>query len=527
MASQTPEPEQWAVVLIDDEADIREVTSITLEDAGYSVRTAIDGAKGIAACEAAPPHIVITDIRMPGSLDGLAVLEQVKQRWPDTEVIVITAYGDVDIAIRALQLDASDFVTKPINAAALHTALDRARDRYLSRKNLRDHARLLEEENARTSEELRRIMAWRRGLIENSMDGIMGLSPDGVVAHWNPAMEEIAGYRRDEVVGRRRFDDFIDARDRDRLMDALASDKYGGKGRLYVHEAGLAARDGSRVPVRVSASTVNTGDDRPGTVWFFRDLRTLRRLEREMEDQARMLHQDKMMSLGRLAASVVHEINNPLSGILNYLRLMQRTMERGDPGPDKIARFREYLDLVVGETARCSNIVSNLLTFSRRTADSTGPVDVDDLLERSALLSRHKCELSDVDLAVHCQPDTPPVAGDFNQLQQCVLNLVMNAVDAMPDGGKLTLAARRNNREDRVRIEVRDTGPGIPEDILPNIFEPFFTTKEEGYGVGLGLSTVYGIVLNHGGTVRAENARDGGARFLLDLPAASTEDREG
>lgn len=240
-----------------------------------------------------------------------------------------------------------------------------------------------------------------------------------------------------------------------------------------------------------------------------------------MEDQARILHQDKMMSLGRLAASVVHEINNPLSGILNYLRLMIRILQQGSPAPDRIEKFQHYLKLVEAETRRCSQIVSGLLSFSRMSPPNFGQVDIDALLERSILLSRHRLELGNIRLESSIQPNIPSVVGDFNQLQQCVINLIFNAIDAMPNGGALNLDGRYDADNDQVIITVKDSGRGISPENLPHIFEPFFTTKDEGFGVGLGLSTVYGIMERHKGTVKVESRPGEGAVFMLLLPISN------
>ncbi|MFW5855292.1 MAG: sensor histidine kinase, partial [Thermodesulfobacteriota bacterium] len=231
-----------------------------------------------------------------------------------------------------------------------------------------------------------------------------------------------------------------------------------------------------------------------------------------------ILHQDKMMSLGRLAASVVHEINNPLAGVLNYCRLMIRILNRGNLKPDNIRKFEQYLGLVESETARCSEIVSNLLTFSRKSPVSFSPVEVRELLDRSVLLCQHKLELSNIRLTTDYSSTVPAIQGDFNQLQQCIINLVFNALDAMPEGGELTLGASYDSVRNRVVITVQDTGIGIPEENLSHIFEPFFTSKDEGYGVGLGLSTVYGIIRHHNGEVTVESKLEEGTRFDLSLP---------
>lgn len=506
----------WRIVLVDDETDIQEVLSMSLEDAGYEVATASDGKTGLRLCHRLRPHILITDIRMP-DMNGLQVLEAVKKTHPEIEVIVATAFGDMEVAIRALQLDASDFVSKPVGDEALQLALKRARERYTARKQLADHARLLEEESVQTTQELLRNISFQRRLIHGSMDGILGCDRKETAVTYNQALERMVGYARHQVLWRKRLSDFLTPKDARNLRNALEGEPFGGPGRLFLYETRLLTAGGQPVPVQVSATEILEGDRRDGLVFFFRDRRDIHRMEREMADQAKILHQDKMLSLGRLAASVVHEINNPLSGILNYARLMKRILERDRLGPEQVEKFRHHVELVETETSRCSRIVSNLLSFSRHSRIEVTDVDVRDLLERSALLSRHKLELQNIDLDVSAAPNLPPVQGDASQLQQCIINLVFNALDAMPQGGRLVLSAAFESNA--VAVRVRDTGPGIDPEILPHIFEPFYTTKQKGHGIGLGLSTVYGIVERHGGTVRVNSRAGGGTEFTITLPA--------
>ncbi len=515
----------WQIVLIDDEEDIREVMNIALQDAGYNVDTAAAGETGLQLCEDTSPQIVITDIRMPG-IDGLQVLETIKQKYPDIEVIVATAFGEMNLAIRALQLDASDFITKPISDEALFLALKRARERFNSRKQLKDYTALLEKEKAETSQELLKSIAFQRNLIESSMDGILGCDNNDTVVTYNQCMEQMLGFSKEEVLHKMTLKQFFPAGELARLKEELLSNTYGGKNRLILYETSLLENSGREIPVQVSAILLFEQDCANGLVCFFRDLREIRKLEREVSDQARILHQDKMMSLGRLAASVVHEINNPLSGILNYLRLMSRILRQGSLLEDRKEKFQRYLDLVENETNRCSQIVSGLLSFSRISPPSFGQVRIDELLQRCILLSQHKLELSSIRLESSIKPNLPPVTGDFNQLQQCVINLIFNAIDAMPDGGNLTLNSRLDGNSGKVIITVRDSGQGISPENLPHIFEPFFTTKNEGYGVGLGLSTVYGIMERHNGSVNVESRPGAGAAFMLELPVSGSNKEE-
>ena len=517
--------DQWPVLIIDDEEDIREVTALTLMDAGYVVDTAANGAEGLASCETFAPRIVITDIRMPG-MDGIQVLETIKRRFPDTEVIVATAFGEMETAIRALQLDASDFITKPIHTEAMMVALDRARHRYSTRQQLKDYTRHLEKGLSRTTRQLEETVAYQERLIESSMDGILGCDGNGKVVTFNRSMEQMLGLDRAGVLHRATLEHFFSALEYRRFQDDLAASSHGGNGRLMLFETCLLDHHHQSVPVQLSATVLMDEGKSTGLVCFFRDLRRIHRLEQEMADQVRLLHQDKMMSLGRLAASVAHEINNPLSGILNYIRLMLRTFKKGPLPADKQAQFTRYLALVETETDRCSKIVSSLLTFSRRSPVSVGPVSINEILDRSIVLARHKLELGNVTLATRIPDDLPSISGDANQLQQCLINLIFNAVDAMPDGGTLTLSASSQENPETVVVQVTDTGHGIREEDMAHIFEPFYTTKQEGHGIGLGLSTTYGIIDRHGGTLSAASQPGRQTTFEIRLPAQTADDHQ-
>jgi PAS domain S-box-containing protein len=510
-------PSNWKVVLIDDEEDIRDVLTVALQDSGYEVVSAPDGESGLHMCEKISPQIVITDIRMPG-MDGLQVLEAVKKKYPDIEVIVATAFGEMDVAIQALQLDASDFITKPISDEALHLSLNRAKARFSSKKQLKDYTALLEREKAETSRELFKTISFQRNLIEHSIDGILGCDENERVIIFNKSMEKMLGYNGKEVLHKMTFSHFLSPSEELNLIAELEDERYGGKHKLLLYETTLKAKSGRKIPVQVSATPLFDHENVNGLVCFFRDLQEIRKLEREMETQARILHQDKMMSLGRLAASVVHEINNPLSGVLNYLRLMLRILNEEQVTEERVEKFKSYLKLVENEIDRCSQIVASLLNFSRLSPPAFGNVQIQELIERCIILSQHKLELSNIRLKSSIQSGIPAVRGDFNQLQQCIINLIFNAIDAMPKGGTLALEGHYDSAEKMAMITVNDSGQGIAPADLPYIFEPFFTTKSQAFGVGLGLSTVYGIMERHNGSVGVKSQPGKGAEFKLKIP---------
>jgi two-component system, NtrC family, sensor kinase len=327
------------------------------------------------------------------------------------------------------------------------------------------------------------------------------------------------GFERDEAVHKMTFDRLFPPGEAEKFHSMLASEEFGGKERLFLYETWLAAKGGARIPVQLSAAVMYHEEEARGMVGFFRDRREIRKLAQQVADQARLLHQDKMISLGKLAASVVHEINNPIAGILNYARLMTKILNRGALPTDSVAKFQGYLALTESELSRCSKIVSGLLAFSRRSKLEFGPVDINELIAKSVTLSNHKLSLQNIKVETDLQAAIPPITGDGNQLQQCIINLIFNAIDAMPEGGSLKLSSSFDPKKKVVAVVVRDTGYGIPKEDLPYIFDPFFTTKTEGKGLGLGLSTTYGIVDRHKGVIQVESEPGRGALFRIELPA--------
>jgi two-component system NtrC family sensor kinase len=240
--------------------------------------------------------------------------------------------------------------------------------------------------------------------------------------------------------------------------------------------------------------------------------------------QSRLVHNEKMASLGALSAVVAHEINNPLSGVLTYARLVRRRLEKGDA---EIEPLLERLQTIERETARCGNIVRNLLEFSRQSGIAAVPTNLNDVLERTLGLIGHKLDLQGVRLHRRLAGDLPEVTCDAEQIQQALLALLMNAVEAMPEGGELEVATHTgaDERADWVAVEIVDAGPGIADEILPQIFEPFFTTKQDKHGVGLGLSVVHGIVRRHSGEIDVDS-QPGRTRFVLWLPPGGLVDVE-
>lgn len=236
------------------------------------------------------------------------------------------------------------------------------------------------------------------------------------------------------------------------------------------------------------------------------------------EAQEQVIRTEKLASLGKLAATVAHEINNPLAAVLTYTRLMMKLMSRGRFTQERLEDIARYLTIMESETARCGEIVKNLLAFSRQPKITVEASSIEELIEKTLVLISHDLEMKNIQLVKEIEPDLPKIKCSSRHIQQALLNLLSNASEAMPEGGTLTVTAKHSKSDGFVEAVISDTGCGISEEDLKNIFEPFFTTKEEGRGVGLGLSVVHGIITRHNGSIEIESKPDEGSTFKVRLP---------
>ena len=236
-----------------------------------------------------------------------------------------------------------------------------------------------------------------------------------------------------------------------------------------------------------------------------------------------VLQVEKMACMGKLAAVVAHEINNPLSGILTYSRLLRRWLERDPNQFERRQEVEQTLDLISGESRRCGDLVKNLLTFSRTAPLNLAPTDINAVVDRCLRLVQHQLELVGIQCQLDLAPRLPRLHCDAAQMEQALLAIVMNAIDAMPRGGNLWLGTSPSPAG-QLRLTVRDDGVGIAPDLLPRIFEPFLTTKETGKGVGLGLAISRGIVERHGGSIAVVSELGRGTTFTISLPLESPPD---
>jgi len=279
----------------------------------------------------------------------------------------------------------------------------------------------------------------------------------------------------------------------------------------------LRSKDGERVPVSLNAAIVYDGDREAATIGFFHDLReTLRMKEALEKTQIQLLQSEKMASLGKLAAGVAHQLNNPLGGITLFTKLVLEEYELEEGA-------RKDLHRILKDAERCRDTVKELLEFARQTRQEMRPRNINQAISRTLFLLENQAIFQNIEIQKELTPSLPLVPADIQQLNHMFMNIILNAVEAMEGKGKLTLKTCLSSKKNHVTIEISDTGPGIPDGILQQIFEPFFTTKEAGKGTGLGLSLVYGIVENHGGSITARSKPNEGATFIIELPLAGRD----
>ncbi|MBI5582536.1 MAG: PAS domain S-box protein [Deltaproteobacteria bacterium] len=392
------------------------------------------------------------------------------------------------------------------------------------------------------------------GILEGSPIATFVLDRDRRVTHWNRACELLTGKKKEEMIGTRSQWQAFYKEERPVMADcivqkdlALLRQYYGDRelkesslipGAYEAEDFFPRLGQGGRQIFFLSAPITDPEGETQGAITTLQDVTEQRQAEalirRNIAEIARaydelkstqeqLIQSARLASLGKLAATIAHEINNPLAGVLNYIKLLIKFFQKDTIPPERMDDIRGFLAIMERETARCGGIVKNLLSFSRPSVVRKEPAQVNDIIEQALSILTHKIEISGVQLQKNLAPDLPPVTCDAKQIQQALMNIIINGVEAMPQGGTLTIASRRLPAEKMIAVEIRDTGVGIPKEHLDTLFEPFFSTKAEGKGVGLGLSVSYGIISKHQGIIKVESEPGRGTAFQVQLPYLEKE----
>jgi PAS domain S-box-containing protein len=460
--------------------------------------------------------VVVLDYQLPGA-DGLDVLRRIKRARADLPVVVITAAGSEEVAVAAMKEGASDYLVKRFGSSAEESKLAASVRRSL--------------EQAELARAYRRSQEILQTTLELAWDGIAYVNLATLeISSANDSLCRMLGAPRAGLDGRPITSLFVEA-DRPRIVDVLRRVREenprprAGPGRarssqFEEDELHLLAAAGERRTIDLRTVAVDI-DGAPSALMKVRDITEKKRI------QARLVQAQKMEAIGTLAGGIAHDFNNLLGAILGYASFLKRHIQPDD-------RLFKSVQTIEAAAERAAELVQRLLSFSRRGPQEATPFSLNAMVEETMrLLSRSIPETVAID--PHLAPDLPAVEGQETQVQQALLNVCLNARDAMPQGGTLEIStaeagaadlatpglARGERGERRFLVAtVRDTGVGMTPEVLSRVFEPFFTTKARGKGTGLGLATSYAIVKAHGGAIDVTSEPGRGTQVRIVLPAS-------
>jgi PAS domain S-box-containing protein len=364
----------------------------------------------------------------------------------------------------------------------------------------------------RMEKEIKEANDFLNNIIRSSPNAIIATDMKGDILLWNRAAEETLGYPADEVVGKMNIGKiYPDGMAKD-VMKMMRSREYGGVGRLRSYPMVYVRRDGEIIEGNLSAAIIYDDREREiASVGIFVDLKERLDMERKLRDtQEKLLQSEKLAAMGKLTTQIAHELNNPLYGIMNTLELLKTEI------PPESKR-RKILDMSLSETERLTDLLRKMLSFSKPEEEERQPTDVNIILEEILLLTRKQLMENTIQISTALSEDLDNVYASRSQLRQVFLNMILNARDAMPDGGTLTV--KTVQRGDTIHIEIADTGIGIRKENITRIFDAFFTTKDGVKDVGLGLSVCYGFVKEHGGDIQVSSRWGTGTTFTIILPS--------
>jgi PAS domain S-box-containing protein len=499
------------ILIVEDERVVARDIQYRLTRLGYQVAgVTCFGEEAVKLAGETSPDLVLMDIRLEGEMDGVVAAQEIRNRYL-LPVVYLTAYADEDTLQRARVTEPFGYILKPFDERELHTVIEMALYKHQAERRLRES----EHRYAVT--------------LSSIGDGVIATDSNGRVTFLNPTAQKLTGWSTDEAAGRPLPEVFriINEDTRNTVEDPVVKVLREGIVVGLANHTLLIHRDGHELPIDDCGAPIR--DDRggvTGAVLVFHDMSDRRRLEEQIRQS------QKMEAVGRLAGGVAHDFNNLLTAIICFseLLLLKRPPEE---------RARELIGEIHKAGERGARLINQLLAFSRKQVLTLTVLNLNSVI---AGMQKMLATLigEDIELQVQGDRDLGLVKADLSQIEQVIINLAVNAKDAMAGGGVLTLESANQEVDEAfaaanpdmrpgsyVRLRVSDTGRGIDPSVFPYLFEPFFTTKEIGKGTGLGLATVYGIVKQSGGHIVVSSSPGNGTTFhvyLPQLPAGATTD---
>jgi hypothetical protein len=367
---------------------------------------------------------------------------------------------------------------------------------------------LLYQEQQERAAELELLKELNESIVESINVGLLAVDLEGRITHCNSALEEMLGVYRDEAIGKHVeelfAEDFTET-----LQQVLGSAKWHLTELRHIYKLHTASSTGRSLVLNIALAPLQADKQgRTGALVVLEDVTARMRLEEQLQQR------EKLSSIGLLAAGVAHEVNTPLTGVSSYTQMLLGMLPETDPKHALLQKVRRQAD-------RASDIVNNLLNFSRTGgATEFTELSINQVLDDTLQLLEPQLRRSLIEIVRHYDPDIPKAYGNAVKLQQIFTNLILNARDAIPEGGRIMLSTS-SNEEDTLTVEVSDTGIGIAPENVAKIYDPFYTTKGVGRGTGLGLAVSYGIVQEHSGHISVESTPGKGTTFRITLPTVN------
>ncbi|KAB8334526.1 response regulator [Scytonema tolypothrichoides VB-61278] len=492
------------ILIVDDTPTNLEVLFDFLGDSGFTVLVAEDGESAIARAEYAPPDLILLDILMPG-MDGFETCRRLKANefTKDIPIIFMTALSETVDKVKGLSLGAVDYITKPLQ----HEEVLARVELHLRLRNL---TKTLQEQNQQIREQA--------ALLDITTDAIVVQDLDNRIRFWNKGAEDLYGWKTTEAIGKNVNQLLYPAETLCQLQNLQESLALSGSWHGELHQV---TREGKEIIVASRWTLMGEEDGQPKSILTVNtDITEKKQLE------AQFLRAQRLESIGTLASGIAHDLNNILTPILTAAQLLQLKL------PNIDERSQQMFSTIETNTKRGAALVKQVLQFARGVESKKRTiVQVNHLFSEIKQIVQETFPKS-IEFCTNIKSDLWAIVGDATHLHQVLMNLVVNARDAMLDGGTLKISAEnvfidehyaRMNLEATVgsyiMITVADTGIGMSPEVVDRIFEPFFTTKEFGKGTGLGLSTVRGIITSHGGFVNVSSNVGKGTEFKVFLPA--------
>ncbi len=499
------------VLIVDDEFSIREALNMALKDT-YEITTASNAVEGLSIISSRQDFdVVIMDIRMP-NMDGISALKTIKETHPDAEVIIITAYASIQTAQEALQYGALDYVLKPFDCNVIKNIINKGIAKRGEAVEKKQKQATLEKAFSQANKDLKITGQLLKTLYQYANDGIIITDRTGKIINANEQVSAIYSYDEEQVLGKHveSLEPGVDKAVLEERMQRLLS------GEALVYESEYCRGDGAKINLEISSKAISV-DDEVYIQSIHRDITEKKRL------QSQLLHSQKMESIGRLAGGIAHDFNNIVSAISGFAQLILE-YER-ELSPDIVSLVR----MIESSSKMGNSMISKLLSFARRGKLEITSLKINAVIEETIdMIGRL---MRNIEIIKDLHQSIPRVNADRSKMDQVIMNLLVNARDAMPNGGRITVKTslvRLNSNIIKVPasikegeyicLSVEDTGTGIPRENLTRIFDPFFTTKEEGKGTGLGLATVWGIVKEHSGYITVDSTVGKGTTFTIYLP---------